>query len=155
MQKKFGRPRLPKGKSKEVLFAFKISSEESKRIEEDIKDSGLGKGDWARNQLIQHAREIWVICDRWCAADLRGKSVQFSFKTKDRTGFYEGVGTFWITEHREKIRLSIAIHAAPPLGRLARLVLNQQLADAIERHPDASVADFRCLATVGTLRCHG
>lgn len=50
-----GRPKLPKGTAKGVLFAVKIAANEADKIQQAIKKSGMTKPDWARNALIQAA----------------------------------------------------------------------------------------------------
>lgn len=50
-----GRPKLPKGTARAVLFAVKIAANEAEKIQTAIKKSGLTKPDWARNALIQAA----------------------------------------------------------------------------------------------------
>jgi hypothetical protein len=55
MKKKRGRPFLPKGTAKGVLFAVRIAANEAKKINEAVKKSGMRKPEWARNVLIQAA----------------------------------------------------------------------------------------------------
>jgi hypothetical protein len=56
MKTKMGRPKMPKGTAKAVLFAVKIAATEAEKIQTAIKKSGLTKPDWARNALITAAR---------------------------------------------------------------------------------------------------
>jgi hypothetical protein len=51
-----GRPNLPKGAAKGVLFAVRVAAGEADKIQHAIKKSGLKKPDWARNALINAAR---------------------------------------------------------------------------------------------------
>jgi hypothetical protein len=46
-----GRPRLPKGKAKEV-FALRLAPEERKSIERAAKEAGLRATEWARNAML-------------------------------------------------------------------------------------------------------
>jgi hypothetical protein len=55
MKKKMGRPPLPKGTAKGVLFAVKIAANEADKIQSAIKRSGLKKPEWARNALLSAA----------------------------------------------------------------------------------------------------
>ena len=55
MKTKMGRPRLPKGAAKGVLFAVRVAASEAEKIQRAIKKSGLTKPNWARNALIQAA----------------------------------------------------------------------------------------------------
>jgi len=47
-----GRPKMPRGTAKAVLFAVKIAANEADRIQRAIDKSGLKKPDWARNALL-------------------------------------------------------------------------------------------------------
>lgn len=55
MKTKMGRPKLPKGTAKGVLFAVKVAANEAEKINQAIKRSGLAKPDWARNALLSAA----------------------------------------------------------------------------------------------------
>jgi hypothetical protein len=55
MKNKMGRPKMPKGTAKAVLFAVRIAANEADKIQHAIKKSGLTKPDWARNALIHAA----------------------------------------------------------------------------------------------------
>jgi hypothetical protein len=56
MKTKMGRPKLPKGTAKGVLFAVRVAANEAERIHQAIRKSGLSKPDWARNALINAAQ---------------------------------------------------------------------------------------------------
>jgi hypothetical protein len=55
MKTKMGRPKLPKGTAKAVLFAVKVAANEADKIQRAIDKSGLNKPDWARNALLNAA----------------------------------------------------------------------------------------------------
>lgn len=55
MKTKMGRPKLPKGTAKGVLFAVKVAANEADKINQAIKRSGQTKPDWARNALLAAA----------------------------------------------------------------------------------------------------
>ncbi|MGD0207608.1 MAG: hypothetical protein ABSC89_08390 [Verrucomicrobiota bacterium] len=55
MKPKMGRPKMPKGTAKGVLFAVRVAANEANKIQTAIKKSGLTKPDWARNALIHAA----------------------------------------------------------------------------------------------------
>jgi hypothetical protein len=57
MKSKMGRPPLPKGKAKGVLFAVRLAPNDARRVEGAIKRSGLTKPDWARGALLTAAKE--------------------------------------------------------------------------------------------------
>jgi hypothetical protein len=56
MKTKMGRPKMPKGTAKSVLFAVKIAANEAEKIQTAIRKSGLAKPDWARNALLAAAK---------------------------------------------------------------------------------------------------
>ena len=53
---RMGRPKLPKGTAKGVLFAVRVGANEADKIQNAIRKSGLTKPDWARNALISAAQ---------------------------------------------------------------------------------------------------
>jgi hypothetical protein len=56
MKTKMGRPKMPKGTAKAVLFAIRIAANEAQKINEAVKKSGMKRPEWARNALINAAR---------------------------------------------------------------------------------------------------
>jgi hypothetical protein len=148
MSKKTGRPKLPKGESKE-LFAFRVPTNELKGIERAISNSGMEKAEWGREAVRIKARPLWIICRKWGQKDLDGKTVEFRLSTPDGQSYAQGIGRFFVLQHRDGMRLAIEIQTFPPI--MQRFFLDEQLADCIERHSDASLAEFRCFATVAGL----
>lgn len=55
MKTKLGRPKLPKGTAKGIVFAVKIAKIEADRIQTAIERSGMEKAEWARNALLSAA----------------------------------------------------------------------------------------------------
>ena len=55
MKKKMGRPKLPKGAAKGVLFAVRVAKPDAEKIQEAIKRSGTVKPEWLRNALLKAA----------------------------------------------------------------------------------------------------
>lgn len=51
-----GRPKLPKGEAKGVLFAARVSNDDAKVINDAIKQSGTKKPEWLRNALLSAAK---------------------------------------------------------------------------------------------------
>lgn len=56
MKTKMGRPKLPKGEAKGVLFAVRLAAAEAVKVQQAIEASGLTKPDWARNALLFAAK---------------------------------------------------------------------------------------------------
>lgn len=52
---KMGRPPMPKGTAKGVLFAVRVAQVEADRIAQAIKRSGIPKPEWARQALLKAA----------------------------------------------------------------------------------------------------
>ena len=50
-----GRPAMPKGTAKGVLFAVRVAEIEAEKIQAAIRKSGMSKPDWGRHALIQAA----------------------------------------------------------------------------------------------------
>lgn len=55
MKTKMGRPKLPKGEAKGVLFAVKMKKTEADQINLAVKRSGKTKPEWARAVLLEAA----------------------------------------------------------------------------------------------------
>jgi len=51
-----GRPPMPKGTAKAVLFAVRIAGNEAGKIQQAIRKSGLTKPEWARTALLAATR---------------------------------------------------------------------------------------------------
>ena len=84
----------------------------------------------------------WIISDKWQAADLHGKSVEFEFTARDSKNFMRGQGWFFVLEHKNSIKLAIQIDAP---GNT--IYLTKEMADLIERHPSKTI-EFRCAGVV-------
>lgn len=54
-QPKMGRPPMPKGTAKGVLFAVRVAQIEADKIYQAIKKSGVPKPEWARRALLTAA----------------------------------------------------------------------------------------------------
>ena len=52
---KMGRPPMPNGTAKGILFAFRIAKIEADKIQQAIKRSGMEKPEWARRALLSAA----------------------------------------------------------------------------------------------------
>lgn len=59
MKAKMGRPKLPKGEAKGVMYAVRVSIDDAKQINAAINQSELKKPDWIRNALLSASG-----CDR-------------------------------------------------------------------------------------------
>lgn len=55
MTNKAGRPRLPKGKVRNIPISTRLLPEENKAILEAVKRSGETKSDWVRKALLDSA----------------------------------------------------------------------------------------------------
>lgn len=150
MGKKLGRPRTPASKAKTVLLGALFDPQEAEVINAQIRESGLDKSKWLRKATLNAARPVWIICEKWGADDLRGKSVEFEFKCKRLVLAY-GLGRFFVMDHRDGVRLAIEIHGSPPIEAL-RFFLNKPQADAIARHADSKVSDFSCFVEIAGLQ---
>lgn len=146
-----GRPPTPKSKAKTEFLGVFVDPQESRTIHRAIAESGMKKSDWTREALLIRARPLWLICKKWGADDLHGKTVEFNFQEKDEKRFIRGLGWFWVLKHKDGIRLAIEIQADKigiSKSSHLRLFLDQKLAEAIERHPNPSIAEFCCFSGV-------
>ena len=50
-----GRPKLPKGETKDILIGARFSPDESKTVMSAVKQSGLVKSKWIRKALLSAA----------------------------------------------------------------------------------------------------
>jgi hypothetical protein len=57
MEKKLGRPKLPKAWTKNALYAARFTAGESKQIEMAITRSGLSKSAWIRSALLNASED--------------------------------------------------------------------------------------------------
>jgi hypothetical protein len=55
MKSKMGRPKLPKGESKDTLIGARFSPDESRTVIAAVKRSGQGKSAWIRKALLSAA----------------------------------------------------------------------------------------------------
>jgi hypothetical protein len=56
MKKKMGRPKLPKGETKDILIGARVAPEENKAILAAIAKSPHSKSEWIRKALISAAK---------------------------------------------------------------------------------------------------
>lgn len=52
MNKKMGRPTLPKGEAKGVLIGARFSPDEAKKVVAAVKSAKLNKSEWVRKILL-------------------------------------------------------------------------------------------------------
>ena len=55
MKIKMGRPKLPKGESKDILIGARFSPDESKAVNAAVKLAGNTKSEWIRKALLSAA----------------------------------------------------------------------------------------------------
>jgi len=56
MNKKTGRPKLPKGEAKEFQIGVRFNRDEALKLKNAISKTGLGNADWARTILLSAAK---------------------------------------------------------------------------------------------------
>jgi hypothetical protein len=52
MKSKMGRPRLPKGETKDILIGARFSPDESRVVNSAVKRAGQSKSEWIRKALL-------------------------------------------------------------------------------------------------------
>jgi hypothetical protein len=58
MNKRMGRPKLPKDNARSIVFQVRISPKEQRRIKAAACKSGKGPTEWARDALLSLAPEL-------------------------------------------------------------------------------------------------
>lgn len=149
MSNKVGRPRVPKEKAQAVLYGARVSPLEAKQINRNLDESGQTASLVIKKALRDAARPRWTV-SKWKYEDLQDKTVEFCFRVPRSGGVmtHEGWGRFLVYRHAwDASKLAIQIQIILPEGRGVRSItfyLAQPSVDAIERHPNPKVADFRC-----------
>ena len=152
MSKKVGRPRIPKNKAQAVLYGARISREKAQTVNKNLADMGQTPSEAIKEKLEEVARLRWTVSKRKYE-DLHGKWVEFRFNvlTEHGPAPCSGVGKFFVIRHSSdeaKLAIRILINLPEGQGRHERAFdLGQPLVDAIKRHPQPEVADFRCFQT--------
>lgn len=94
--------------------------------------------------------DYWISCPWWTFKDLQGKSVEFRLSTPE--AIILSTGHFRLRENGVTHQLEICIYVitAPypgaPSATSHQYYLPEEAASKIQRHPDPSKAEFRCLA---------
>ena len=143
MNKKIGRPPLPKGHLKDVQLGVRFNSDDDRKIEKAIGGTTQTKADWVRDAALVKMQE-WVTC-KWTAKDLDGKSVEFSIVAQKK-GPIDGIGTFFVLQRGDG-KMKIKIESRYKFGRkddLSFIRMRQESADWIVKLPVGSNHDFSC-----------
>lgn len=148
MNKKMGRPVLPKGESKGAQSGVRLKQNEDKAIASIATRAGETKAETLREAAIDkiQAPPIWVKSE-WKADDLNGHYIQFLLHAPNRR--LEGVGELKVrTNTRGEIAVDIFVdeHPTPYQGVTTRIWLSKEAVDRIELNPNPKPAKFRLLA---------
>jgi hypothetical protein len=148
MKLKMGRPTMPKGTAKAVLFAVKMAANDADEIDRAVEQTGQDKPEWMRNALLAEAKNPPVFFkSKWKLEELDGKTVEF--KLTAPTYWVEGLGKFQVLENnRGEIKIDIIVkkHETPFKITENRYHLYKQTADKIRIHPNQKSANFRLSA---------
>jgi len=147
MNKKMGRPPLPKGKARSVQVGVRFTPEDDKAIEKALTKSGQTKADLVRDAAVAEARKPppWVR-SKWTYEDLNGKKVQFKLNSPRFQA--KGVGEFLVRRNpRGELAIEICaiVSATPYEVTEHRYWLGQEIANKIEINSTPNVAPFRLL----------
>src|SRR5258708_3449637 len=144
MNKKMGRPRLPKGRAMGVQIGVRFKPDDDKTIENALSDDETTKADYIREAAIIKARnEPPWIRSKWTREQLEGMTVEYRLiYPKFRA---EGVGKFLVRSKDQKLKIEISAVMESTLDRTVvhRYWLGKEIADKIERHPKQEIANFR------------
>jgi hypothetical protein len=144
MNKKMGRPTLPKGLAKDVQIGVRIHAEDDKKISKAITASGGGetKAQWIRDAARLVAHES-VICNDYSVEDLDGKSVWFKIYLKNGMPV-EGGGKLMALQRGDgslKIQIESREVGGPP-DVFYRFLMRQESVPWIKKLPPGSRFDF-------------
>jgi hypothetical protein len=147
MNKKMGRPPLPKGQSKDVQIGVRFNPADDKQIEKAVAKSGQTKPDFIRNAALAETRKptVWVK-SKWTMEQLSGKTVEFALTVPGRRD--DGTGKFLVRKNpADELAIDICAIASATRYEMVeiRYHLYQAAADKIELHPNPKVAQFRLL----------
>jgi hypothetical protein len=155
MDKKVGRPPVPKQEAKSVLVGAQLSPPEAKEAEKAASASGLDKSKWLRGAIENEVKgpPIWMKSE-WKLEELNENLIEFELRSKVRVGerlgvrVLSGVGKLKVRENaRGEIAVDIFVDEHPTAyeGILTRIWLSQEAVDKIELNPKPKPAKFRLL----------
>src|SRR5258708_882755 len=78
MRSRIGRPRLPKGESKDVQIGVRFNGEQDRPIDSAAVKAGQTKAEWVRNAAVEQAKKpcVWFK-SKWTQEELDGKDIEF------------------------------------------------------------------------------
>ncbi len=141
MNKKMGRPPVPKREAKSRFRGTFFAPDELKQIEKERVD----KSKWMREATKFRVDNppVWV-SSKWKREELNGKLIAFRLRSPERT--LEGVGELSVIENdRGQIAVDIFINesVAPNQGILTRIWLSQEAVDRIEAQAEPNGPPFK------------
>jgi hypothetical protein len=139
---KMGRPPLPKGKAKKVVFAVKLSSEDSKALEASAKESGQTKSELIRERLLgrpqrplHYYENFPVVCAN--AQELYGGNPDkiAVFQVEYRGKLHVLSGRFMVHEQPGKVFLVVRSYGSSEVPAMD-YCLDQEHVDSIAPLPE-------------------
>jgi hypothetical protein len=144
--KKMGRPKLPKGETKEAQVAVRFKPDEMIRIEKAATVSGFTNSQLVRSATLDAlSRSPYWYKSKWRAQDLNDQKIEFKISTNH--GLLAGIGILKVREnaHGEIVVDLFAGQIPTPQNPIApgiQLWLQGEAIDKIEIHLDQKVAKY-------------
>lgn len=145
MKKKMGRPKLPRGQSKDVQIGVRLNSHDDKAIKKEIADSGTQqtKAEWIRDAARLVAAES-VVCDEYSVEELDEKTVAFKIRMKNGQPI-KGTGRIMALQRGDgsmKIQIeSRYVHDEP--NAFYRFLMPQEAVAWLKKMPNGAEFDFQ------------
>lgn len=145
MEKKMGRPPLPKGESKAAQIGVRFNPKEDKKLGKQAVDSGQSKSELVRDYTRLMLADS-VICDKFTVEELDGKKVRFKFRM-DASRTATGEGKFMAIKRGNgslKIQIESSFAYDPP-NKIVRFILKQPMVDWIKRLSSGHEFEFEVI----------
>jgi hypothetical protein len=145
MNKKMGRPPLPKGQSKDVQIGVRFNGKDDKKIEKAITDSGVNqtKAEWIRDAARLVAADS-VICAQYSVEELDDKTI--TFRIQSANGWIaKGAGKIMALQRGDgsmKIQIESRFENDAP-NAFHRFLMPQAALPWLKKLPPSSAFDFQ------------
>ncbi len=144
MKKKMGRPKLPKGESKDVQIGVRFKAREIDMVEKCASQEQTDKVRWLRQKSLEATQE-WINCKPWLVENLHGKSVAFKLVTI-LEGPIVGKGKFDAWKRGDGlVKIRIITHpeeSTTYASEELRVYIPQRGVQFIKKLPPGSATDF-------------
>lgn len=140
-----GRPKLPKGESKDIQIGVRLNSEEGKKLAEIAEDDGATPAEVVRKAAKAHLSNgpIWVKTSL-PVKDMHGKKIRFTLYSSTND-FFEAQGEMMTREKspdQKSITIRFTFSVSPYVAKITFYPLDQDFVDKIQKAPQGDTVDF-------------